>query len=198
MKKNINLNTNENANINTISDSNVISDLNIISDSNTATSLDTKMAINFKMPRYNSIPNVGLYLEQVVKYVNECLAPLDISVTPSMLSNYVKKGYISRPIKKQYYADQIAYVLFIIIAKQSLSMENVSALFSYQKSTYSVEIAYNFFCDELENMLLYIFEINEEPPAASKDDPFAKKTLRSVVIAVSHIIYLNYCFKNML
>lgn len=172
--------------------------LNTNIDIDESTSIDTKMALDFKMPRYNEIPNVGLYLEQVVKYVNECLAPLDISVTPSMLSNYVKKGYISRPIKKQYYADQIAYVLFIIIAKQSLSMENVSALFSYQKSTYSVEIAYNFFCDELENMLLYIFEINEEPPAASKDDPFAKKTLRSVVIAVSHIIYLNYCFKNKL
>ena len=71
-------------------------------------------ARDYRMPRYKEIPNVGLYLEQTVKYINECLAPIEISITPSMLSNYVKKGYIDRPIKKQYYADQIAYDYFLL------------------------------------------------------------------------------------
>ena len=158
--------------------------------------MNKNFIIDFRLPRYKEIPNVGLYLEQVVKYINECLEPLDICITPSMLSNYVKKGYIDRPVKKQYNADQIAYALFIIIAKQTLSMDNVALLFEFQKATYSVERAYNFFCNELESMLKLIFEIDEEPPAMSNDEPFATKTLRSVVIAVSHIIYLNYCFKN--
>ena len=74
-------------------------------------------ARDYRMPRYKEIPNVGLYLEQTVKYINECLAPIEISITPSMLSNYVKKGYIDRPIKKQYYADQIAYAIYIVIIK---------------------------------------------------------------------------------
>lgn len=160
------------------------------------TNIDTSFIENFKMPRYNEIPNVGLYLEQVVKYVNECLEPLDISITPSMLSNYVKKGYIDHPVKKQYYADQIAYTLFIIIAKQTLSMENVSTLFDFQKANYPIDIAYNFFCDELESMLHYIFELEDESPVVQKQEPFGRKTLRSVIIAISHIIYLNYCFKN--
>ena len=56
-------------------------------------------ARDYRMPRYKEIPNVGLYLEQTVKYINECLAPIEISITPSMLSNYVKKGYIDRPKK---------------------------------------------------------------------------------------------------
>lgn len=30
----------------------------------------------FRLPRYEQIPNVGLYLEQVVRYVNAHLAPL--------------------------------------------------------------------------------------------------------------------------
>ena len=62
-----------------------------------------------RLPRYREIPNVGLYLDQVVKYINENLEPLHLSITPSMLSNYVKKGYIASPIKKQYYAEQIRY-----------------------------------------------------------------------------------------
>ena len=47
------------------------------------------LARDFRMPRYDELPNVGLYLEQTVKYINECLSPLNIPVTSSMISNYV-------------------------------------------------------------------------------------------------------------
>ena len=139
-------------------------------------------ARDYRMPRYKEIPNVGLYLEQTVKYINECLAPIEISITPSMLSNYVKKGYIDRPIKKQYYADQIAYAIYIVIIKQVLSMDNIASLFVLQK--------------ELEKTLVAIFENKEEPMKDMGDIPFEKKMLHSVIVAVSHIIYLNDCFKN--
>ena len=31
---------------------------------------------HFHLPTYREIPTVGLYLEQTVKYINECLHPL--------------------------------------------------------------------------------------------------------------------------
>lgn len=154
--------------------------------------------INKKMPRYNEIPNVGLYLEQVIKYINEIMEPLHISITSSMLSNYVKKGYIDRPVKKLYYADQIAHLMFIVVAKQVLSMENIAKLFELQKATYSTEIAYSYFCDELEHMLKVTFENINENDDIAEDISYEKRVLRSVVIAVSHIIYLNYCFEHSL
>ena len=50
----------------------------------------------FRLPRYAQIPNVGLHLEQVVRYVNTHLAPLgEPELTSSMVSNYVKQGLIS-------------------------------------------------------------------------------------------------------
>lgn len=150
------------------------------------------------MPRYKEIPNVGLYLEQVVKYINDVLNPLHLSITPSMLSNYVKKGYIARPVKKQYCSEQIAYLIFIVVAKQVLSMEHISALIEMQKSTYSAEKAYNYFCEELEYTIEQTFKKTSEQVPLSEDFPYEKKALRSVVIAVSHIIYLNYCFENAL
>ena len=71
----------------------------------------------FHMPRYQDIPNMGLYLEQTTKYLNHFLAPLGcMEVTSSMVSNYVKKGLIPSPVKKQYGADQIAYLFFIAVA----------------------------------------------------------------------------------
>ena len=55
----------------------------------------------FRLPRYAQIPEVGLYLEQVVRYINARLAPLgEPELTGSMVSNYVKKGIISHPVKK--------------------------------------------------------------------------------------------------
>ena len=31
---------------------------------------------DFRLPRYNEIPNVGLYLEQTTKYISQYLEPL--------------------------------------------------------------------------------------------------------------------------
>ena len=45
---------------------------------------------DFHLPRYQEIPDVGLYLEQTAKYIDSYLSPLeDISITGSMISNYV-------------------------------------------------------------------------------------------------------------
>ncbi|MDO5785540.1 MAG: DUF1836 domain-containing protein, partial [Eubacteriales bacterium] len=56
---------------------------------------------DFNMPLYNEIPNVGLFLEQTTKFVASYFEPLhSITITSSMISNYVKKGLIHNPIKK--------------------------------------------------------------------------------------------------
>lgn len=151
---------------------------------------------SFSLPRYKSLPDVGLYLDQVVRYVNDILEPLDLCITASMISNYVKKGYIDRPSKKLYFADQIAYIIFIVISKQVLSMENIVILFDLQKETYKIDIAYDTFCSELEEMLNKILSGDESITPLSADADFSKKTLRSVVLAISHIINLNYYFKS--
>ena len=58
---------------------------------------------NFRLPRYEEIPNVGLYLEQTTKYIAEYLNPIqEGTLTASMISNYVKKHLIASPVKKQY------------------------------------------------------------------------------------------------
>ena len=148
----------------------------------------------FHMPRYQDIPNMGLYLEQTTKYLNHFLAPLGcMEVTSSMISIYVKKGLISSPVKKLYYADQIAYLFFIIIAKQVLSMENIVELSERQKKTYTVPVAYDYFCCELENMLYYVFGLSDSVAKIGVTATHEKTLLRSVIIAAAHIIYLDRC-----
>ena len=66
---------------------------------------------HFRLPRYQEIPTVGLYLEQTTKYISQYLDPLEEScITNSMIANYVKKGLIANPVKKQYGREQIAYL----------------------------------------------------------------------------------------
>ena len=149
---------------------------------------------SFHLPRYQDLPNMGLYLEQTTKYINHFLAPLGcIEITSSMISNYVKKGLISSPVKKLYYADQIAYLFFIIIAKQVLSMENIVELSERQKKTYTVPVAYDYFCCELENMLYYVFGLSDSVAKIGVTATHEKTLLRSVIIAAAHIIYLDRC-----
>ncbi len=157
-----------------------------------------KDILRFHMPRYQELPDVGLFLEQTVKYINSYLMPLGcMEITASMISNYVKKGYIQSPVKKQYYAEQIAYLFFIAIVKNVLSMENIQKLFEIQKQTYDTKVAYNYFCQELENMLYHIFEVKDITAEAGNDMTGEKKMLRSTIIAVAHIIYLSHCFEEL-
>ena len=151
----------------------------------------------FRLPRYREIPDVGLYLDQTVKYINRFLEPLGcMEITASMVSNYVKKGYIASPERKQYNAEQIAYLFFIAIAKTVLPMEYIARLIQAKKSAYTSEVAYNYFCDELENMLFYTFGLQEELLEPGNTDTQVKKMLRTVIIALVQIIYLNHLFET--
>ena len=150
---------------------------------------------DFHFPKYDEIPNVGLYLEQITKYINEYLAPFeDLTITASMISNYVKKGLIANPVKKQYYREQIAYLFFIAAAKSVLSLDNIALFLEMQKSTYSAQKAYDYFCLEFENVLPYVFGLKESLDTIGVDNTDEKIMLRNTIITVAHKIYLEKCF----
>lgn len=152
----------------------------------------------FRMPRYQEIPNVGLYLDQTVKYINAYLAPLGcMEITTSMVSNYVKKGYISNPVRKQYSAEQIAYLFGIAVMKNVISMDNIARMFTMQRSEYSAQQAYDYFCEELENLLRFTFGLKDEVDEVGTTNTETKDMLRSVIIAVSHVTYLNSRFDEL-
>lgn len=151
---------------------------------------------SFRLPRYDELPDVGLYLEQTTQYINGLLKPLGcMEITGSMISNYVKKGLIANPVKKQYYADQIAHLIVVTILKHVLSLENINALFLKQQGIYTNEIAYNYFCMELENLLYFQFGLKNSVDEIGRTFSIEKQMLRSAIIAVAHIIYLDYCFE---
>lgn len=152
-------------------------------------------ARGFRLPRYEEIPNVGLYLEQVTKYIGECYAPLgNVNITASMISNYVKRGLVRNPVKKQYNREQIAYFVFIAAAKNVLSLDNIHILLEMQKQSFDAKAAYNYFCAELENTVYSVFGLEDSADAADNNASDEKMMLRNIIVTVAHQTYLHMCF----
>ena len=148
---------------------------------------------SFHIPRLHEIPDVGLYLEQVTRYVNGVLESCGIPpLTASMVSNYVKKGILASPVRKQYGREQIAHLIYITVVKSVLPMEDIRLMLSIQKRTYDSAVAYDYFCTELENVLDYVFGRKPEMDAVGVERTAGEKLmLRNTIITVAHKVYLT-------
>ena len=151
---------------------------------------------SFNLPRYKELPDMGLYLEQVVKYINGCLAPLGcVEITSSMVSNYVKKGLVDNPVKKQYYAMHLAELFFVVLAKRVLAIDNLGIMLEMIKKE-SGSAVYDNSCAEFENRLRFVFGIANDIPASEAEENELKMMLDEVITAVVLSIHLNYWFSK--
>ena len=150
---------------------------------------------NFQLPKYDSIPDVGLYLEQTVRYVNGFFSAFPyLKLTGSMVSNYVKQGLVENPVKKQYFRDHIALLIFIAVVKNVLSLDNISLLFEIRRETYSIRKAYDYFYLELENVLAYVFGVKDRLDLIGTEATEQKFLLRNAIISVAYKMYLDQYF----
>lgn len=151
---------------------------------------------DFSLPDYEQIPDVGLYLDQVSKYINGYLLPLgEYTLTPSMISNYVKKGLLRSPVKKQYDREQIAYLFFISVAKTVLSLDALTGFIEVQKRSYPLETAYEFFRRQMVSMLRLHFELSQEDYSGQNGNTDEKRLFSSCISAVTQKIYLEKCLE---
>ena len=147
---------------------------------------------DFRLPRYQEIPDEGHYLEQAAKYINNSLLPLGEPVlTGSMISNYVKKGLIASPQKKLYSRDQIAYLIFIAIAKSVMSLDALTIFLRLQQRTYPLGKAYDYFAREFEDLIAFTFELSDTADMFPEINSDEKRLLYTCIIAVVQKVYLE-------
>lgn len=150
---------------------------------------------HFRLPRYQELPTVELYLDQTTELLNEHLAILgDVKITSSMISNYVKHHLIRRPIKKRYGADQIAELFFIAVAKNVMSLNDLKAALKIQRASYATATAYDYFAEELENVLAYVFGLKANLATIGEEQSEYKHMLRNIIKAASYKIYVDQYF----
>ena len=109
------------------------------------------MKTAFSYPRWEEIPNIDLYLDQVLLYVNQVCAPIspdkDKGLTASMVNNYVKHGYLTKPDKKKYQRQQSARLIAITTLKSVFSIQEIAETLNTLQSQASSEQLYNAFVD---------------------------------------------------
>ena len=121
--------------------------------------------MRFIMPAWTEIPDLGLYMDQVITFTQRSYAPLygdDAAklLTSSMVNNYVKAGLIARPVGKKYGREQLAAILMIVQLKSVLSMDMIRVLVRGD-----IEACYTHFCDR-QSQALRAFAINDPMQAA--------------------------------
>ncbi len=159
--------------------------------------INQEALVSFQLPKYKEIPDVGLYLDQSCKIINQYLQPLpDCNLTNSMISNYVKHKIIANPVKKQYYRDHLAYLLFIAVTKSALSLDNVKRLFDIQTAKYSVEQAYDFFASELQQALKAQFSPKHSGSDKKSYDDIEQQIVHNAIQIVVSKIALDQLFSQ--
>ena len=107
------------------------------------------MNTTFSYPKWEEIPSINLYLDQVLLYVNQICPPAspdkEKGLTASMVNNYVKHGYISKPEKKKYQRKQIARLIAITILKSVFSIQEIAQTLNTLQTETNSEELYNAF-----------------------------------------------------
>lgn len=82
----------------------------------------------FRLPEWESIPDIGLYMEQTVVLLRQYLdyMPPELKdgqvITATAINNYIRLKLLPPPVKKRYYRRHIAYLIIICTLKQNLSL----------------------------------------------------------------------------
>ena len=109
------------------------------------------MNTTFSYPKWEEIPSINLYLDQVLLYVNQICTPAspdkEKGLTASMVNNYVKHGYISKPEKKKYQRKQIARLIAITTLKSVFSIQEIAQTLNTLHTDTNSEELYNAFVD---------------------------------------------------
>lgn len=122
----------------------------------------------FYLPRWDEFPNIDLYIDQVVcfleKYLSEYIKNENDKenriITKTMINNYVKHNIIKPPVNKKYNKEHIAYLFVVFILKQVYSISEIKKLIDLAIKTSNTEQAYNRFCTELEESVKTTFSGN--------------------------------------
>lgn len=154
------------------------------------------------IPRWNELPEIDLYMDQVVTLINSKLTPFmhndgkseeNQIITKTMINNYVKNNLIEAPEKKQYSKNQLAKLFAICILKQVYSMHQIGILLEKSLKTSAISDAYDRFCSLFEEALVCIYSKKDFIHKGMAEDDFY--LLKSVIHSCSYKIYVQNILK---
>ena len=106
------------------------------------------------LPRWEELPNIELYKEQVIELLELYLKPLGIRpITASMINNYTKLNLIPAPIKKKYSRKHLAHIFIIALLKDVFEISEIVRGINLEKGKLGRDVAYDIFVKEVEDSI---------------------------------------------
>lgn len=154
-------------------------------------------SFDIHIPRWEELPNIDLYLDQVVTVLEDYLKDLvnskeDKIITKTMINNYVKHGILVAPVNKKYNKPHIARLIVICILKQIYSINDINALIKLALETSSIEISYNKFCIALEKSIHTVFD--KEEYIDEEEMTEQRYILKNVTLSFANKLYVEKNF----
>lgn len=115
----------------------------------------------FELPDWESLPQLDLYMDQVILLLTRYLPPMDRdsderTITASIINNYVRMKVVPPPVKKRYSRVHLAYLVIICTLKQSLSISCIQRLLPADRSEEAVRDLYTQFLQQYRRSIDFI------------------------------------------
>ena len=127
--------------------------------------------INYKLPAWKELPDIGLYMDQVIALLGQYLDFIPVEeknkpVTPTTINNYVRLKVMPAPEKRKYYRIHIAYLIMIFTLKQGTSINGIQQLLPVNAPEEEVKAFYTNYIQRLQEISLFYIE---QTRAAAQD-----------------------------
>ena len=154
--------------------------------------------LNYHLPRYDEIPDFGLFMEQLLTYLenNLLLLESDKKITKTMINNYVKHEIVQKPVKKRYTRNHVAYLIVVLILKRVYSLDEIVLMIKVQVRASDIRRAYDIFADEYERCLKAV--VNEESidHLDINASEHVKMLLRNTIQSVAYQFWNKVCLEK--
>lgn len=115
----------------------------------------------FDLPDWESLPQLDLYMDQVILLLTRYLAPLERygeekAITASIINNYVRMKVMPPPVKKRYSRVHLAYLVIICTLKQSLSISCIQRMLPEDHSEAAARTLYEDFVGQYRSSIRFL------------------------------------------
>lgn len=136
----------------------------------------TKGLDEFKIPRWEELPSIPQYLDQVLALLDEWLGAYLSQdgkpvMTRTMVNNYVKLKFLPAPINRKYDRLSIACLFVIAVLKPVYTIEEIAYLNKLAIRHNGGDVSYNQFCEYVEEAVMCAFEQRVMEKIKNRKDP---------------------------
>lgn len=115
----------------------------------------------FDLPDWESLPQLDLYMDQVILLLTRYLSPLERygeekAITASIINNYVRMKVMPPPVKKRYSRVHLAYLVIICTLKQSLSISCIQRMLPEDHSEAAARTLYEDFVGQYRSAIRFL------------------------------------------